>query len=332
MKIFAVLFLAILFASCNEYETNKNSSVREYAINSKSFIELKKEVNYTNRFKLIKIGEERILFNLSKSGTILMFNLEKGTVEKVETNIVNTDFDGVRYESDNCQFVYQNILFNFDYKTKSLDSIVKVPLKKNEFIIHNLYSENVFKYNSYYYLQFGNENGYNRLSEFGLQFFNKDTSFKFIETPNELKHGYIHYNDMCVDNIGDTFYYTYATSPLLHRINLKTKKDTSTTLKNSKFIAFDTTKVKDMKYIYDYTFETTYNVKLLCTNSNVYIIQRFQKKNKPNFKLFQYDQDLKLKSEFIINHTVDPNFIYLVDNKLVFISFKDKKIYEYEVD
>lgn len=331
MRFIAILSSIFLLSSCIEKNNKDKLAFKEYSINTNSFIELKKEINYTNRFNFLKIEGDRMLFNLSKSGILLIFNLNKGTVEKIETNITGTEFDAVRYERTNFQFINNNMLYNFNYKNKSIDTIVNVPFKQSEFIIHNLYSENIFKYNPYYYIQYGDENGYNRLSKFGLLFFNKDSSFKLIETPTELKQNYIHYNDMCVDNIDNTLYYTYATTSLIHKINLTTKKDTSTSL-NSQFISFDTTKLNDMKYIYDYTYETTYNVKLLCTRKNVYIIQRFQKNNNTNFKMYKYDKDLNLKSESILSHTVDPNFIFLIDNKLNFISFKDKKIYEYEVD
>ncbi|TXH58868.1 MAG: hypothetical protein E6Q89_02825 [Bacteroidia bacterium] len=332
MKYLTILASLLLFISCSENDINKNYKLKEYQINTKAIIELKNEINYSNRFELKKIGDDRILFNLSKSGNILMFNLEKGTVTKIETNIINKDVDAVKYESDNCQFIYNNILYNFNYQNKSIDSILKVPFTSKEFIIHNLYSENLFKYNSFYYLQYGNENSYNRIADYGLLFFNKDSSFKFIKSPDELKKYYIHYNDMCVDNIDSIFYYTYATTPFLHKVNLITQTDTSTILKDSYFIPFDTTKMTDMRYIYDYTNETTYNVKLLCSKSNIYIIQRYLKNNTTNFKLYQYDKNLNLVSEFIINHTVDPNYIFLENNKLNFISLKDKKIYEYEVD
>lgn len=331
MKPIAILSSLILFFSCAEKSNNDKLAVKEYSINPNSFIELKKEINYTNRFEFIIVNGQRMLFNLSKTGTILIFNLDKGTVKKIEANIAGTEFDAVRYELNNCQFINQNILYNFNYKSKSLDTIANVPFDKNEFIIHNLYSQNIFKNHPYYYIQYGDENGYNRLSKFGLLFFNKDTNFRFIKTPVELKQNYIHYNDMCVDNIDNTYFYTYATTSLLHKINIATKRDTFSSL-NSKFVLFDTTKLNDMKYIYDYTYATTYNVKLLCSKKNVYVVQRFQKNNNTNFKLYQYDKDLNIKAEFVLRHSVDPNFIFLVGNKLDFISFKDKKIYEYEVD
>ncbi|HMN26345.1 MAG TPA: hypothetical protein PKE38_17695 [Ignavibacteriaceae bacterium] len=85
-----------------------------------------------------------------------------------------------------------------------------------------------------------------------------------------------------------------------------------------------------MKYIYDYTYQTTYNVKLLCSKNNIYLVQRTQIKEQPIFKIYRYTKDLQLISDFTLNHTVDPNFIFFLNEKLIFISLKDKKIYEYQ--
>ena len=330
MKKELILGLLVIFcAACNQ-EKNKNYSLQEHTIDIKPFIDLKKELDYTNRFALKIVGNERVLLNFSKAKKLLLFYLDKGTFATIPTNFQTTEIDAIKYNIANSDLIINKVLYQFNYANKSLDSIQPLPLSKNEFIIHNLYSENLFKYDDFYFIQLGDETGYNRLAKYGILFFNKDTNFNFVKTPLELQQEYIHYNDMCIDNIDDYFYYTYATTPFIHRANLKTQKDTSVQIPGSIYTHFDTTKLKDMKYIYDYTYQTTYNVKLLCSKNNIYLVQRTQIKEQPIFKVYRYTKDLQLISDFTLNHTVDPNFIFFLNEKLIFISLKDKKIYEYQ--
>jgi hypothetical protein len=315
--------------SCSRQE-KESYSINEIYINIKPFIDLKKEIDYTNRFALKNIAGERVLINLSKSKKLLLFYLDKGIVKTIETNLQGKEIDAIKYNAEDCDLIIDKILCKFNYKKKSLDSIQQVPFSVNEFIIHNLYSENLYKYNDLYYLQVGNENSYNRLSTYALLAFNKATSFKFIKTPRGLQKEYIHYNDICVDNIYDNFYYTYATYHQIHQANIKNRRDTSIPIPGSTFISFDTTKFHDMKYIYDYTYQTTYNVKLLASKNSVYLIQRHQKNKNFVFKIYHFNNDLQFISDFTVKHSVDPNFIFFLNEKLIFISLKDKKIYEYQ--
>lgn len=322
-----VLILVLLFSCKNNKESN--FTILEYSINTDKILEFKKDLDYTNRFGLKIINKKKVLINLSKKKNFLLFNLNDSSVQEVQTKLQDYDIDAVKYDTDNSNVIIKNNLYKFSYLNKTFDSIRNIQLDKNEFIIHNLYCETLFKFKDFYFLQYGDENKYNRLDDKALLFFNKDSSFKEINTPKELKHGYIHYNDICIDAVDNNLYYTYATIPTIYKYDIANKIENSSKIENSNYILFDTTKLTDMKYIYDYSYETTYNIKLLSDNTRVFLIQRYQKDKINYYNLIVFDKDLKLISKSKISHTVDPNFIFLADNKLNFLTIKDKKIYEY---
>lgn len=328
-----ILFLLsiIVFSSCSEQD-RPTFPINEFPINTQAIVDHKNEISYTNRFALREQGNDYILINMTKTGAILLFNLNKGTVKRIEVPTELSEVDAVSYEIDSCQFVVGDTLYNLNYADTSIDTLLNLPYSAQNFIVHNLYAENLLKYKNLYYVQLGDESGHNRLAQEGLVFFNRDTSFNFISTPTEMRQNYIHYNEMCIDNIGESFYYIYATTPYLHRADLNKNQDTAVALGASGFISFDTTRLTDMRYIYDYTHETTYNVKLLCSDKHIYLIQRIQMNGKARFILFTYNKDLILESKMDIRHTVDPNFIFFSGRKLIFISLIDKKLFAYEVD
>jgi hypothetical protein len=305
--------------------------INETSVNTSKLVLFDKELDYQNRFALKIVNDNKVLFNLSKKKQFLLFDLIKGSVDTISTNLNDVQIDAVKYNSTNSVIAIKNNFFWFDYSKKKLELLGEIKMDKDDFIIHNLYSEAMYQNNNFYFLQCGNANTYNRLSENAFLFFNKDTSFKAIPTASETKENYIHYNDICIDFLENDYYYSYATIPKIYKYDAVKGRVESSSIESSGYLNFDTTKLTDVKYIFDYTTATTYNVKLLTVGSKIVLVQRSRKNEEYYYSLFIFDKTLKLLSKSKIEHNVDVNFIFSCDNKLIFLTTKDKKMYEYTI-
>lgn len=328
-----LLFILIVFSSCITKNPRITFKVREKKINFRSLISLKNDISYPNRFGLKEIDGNIYLINLSKSNDLIFFNLMDGSARQIHTELNAKVIDAIMYDDTYCEVIINHILYRIDYLSGNLKAIMEVPLKPTEYIIENIYSQTLFNFKKYHYLQYGVDNKFNWIDSFALRMFNKDTSFNFIFTPPVFKKKYIHYSEISVANIKDTFYYTYSTIPVLYRKVFNSQSCSTSPIPGKGYLDFDTTKSTNVLYITDYSKYTTYNIRLFPLGGRIFIVQRSYKKDKDFiYKLIGFDRNLNLLSESIIQHPVDPNFIFVINGKLIFLVTQERKLYEYEID
>jgi hypothetical protein len=330
MKYCIILLLLCSIYGCKQ-ATSVTVHVKETTITTSHLIRYKKEINNLYRFSLKKVNGAYLLYNLSKKGDILVFDLNNGSVRTIPTPFPSPDSYAIKYDYDFCHFVNGNVLYRFDYSTHAVDSLTKLPLTQRDFIISNIYKESLHSFGEYFFVQYGTEGMANNLSEESLLFFNRDTSFRSLRTPKELMGRYIHYTDICIDSLKDDLFYVFATSPQIYKTNFVDGRDSSALVGKEEFIFYDTTRLTDMKYLVDYTFETAYNLALHCIGGYVCVVRRTGKKRGDHKVLYVFTPDLKPALTYTLPHDVDPNFIFSIGERLVFLSSKDKMIYEYEI-
>lgn len=325
------MFLIILLISCHNDFKKKDYAVNIFNIKSNDIRKLQKKLSYPNGFELKKINNRYTLINLSKDNKILFFNLNSGSSESFSFRELKdlSTIDAVRYDTNSITIIAGGILFHKDFNDSAEDYFCKTPLGADEYIIHNVYSPNLRKFNDYYFIQYGENNTYNYIDTTCLIFFNcKDFTKKFYYPKNYFTH-YIQYTDLCIDNRLNDFFYIPTTGDTLFKANFETNAESKVALHQSGYLLFDTTRLRDMKYISDYTEQTTYNIKLLCSNKYLFLIQQYYNNNAPKFRMFVFNYNLELVESFNIDHNVEKSFIFFLEPYLLFVDIKENRLYEY---
>ncbi len=326
-----VIFLCLFSCKYSVYTENKLFKITEKPINTSGIIEYKKNIDYSNRFGYVAIGANQYLTNITKDQHLIMCNLADG---KVITHELNVDLPSSRieatyYDNDALYFIKKKSIFRFNYEKKTTDSLFEIPLSGSEFIIHNMYATALFKYKDKFYVQYGNASMYNRIDTSSVLIFDRLNSEKKFIYPFHFSQYYVHYNDICISRNHDTFYYTFATYPEIYRATKDERYYKSVLFDSVGFLKYDTSRMTDMKYIYDYTMATVYNIKLLAASKYIFLIQRIPHSNIGNFKLIVFNHNLDIIYNKKITHPIDANFIFLEGEDLVFLSLKEKKSYNY---
>lgn len=330
MRLLFALALIIIYISCKQPKESIYS-IQTSNINSSNLRKLQKKLSYPNGFDLKKINGDYILINLAKDNSVLFFNLNTGNLKRIVLNDLSglEIVDAVNYDTNSISLISNGIMFYENFANPSKNYSFKIPFNQNEYIIHNVYSPNLKRFENYYYVQYGKDNAYNYVDTNCIVFFNKATSIKKFNYPKDYFTHYIQYTDLCLTHFDNDFFYIPTTGDTIFKVNYYTNAERKIALHQKGYIAFDTTKLRDMKYISDYTEQTTYNIKLLCSDKYLFLIQQYYENKKDKFKLLILDHNLNLIQNLNISHEIQRNFIFSLNNKLVFIDAKTNKLYEY---
>lgn len=331
------LLAAVLLFACS-CKNNKDTLVKvtKDEIRPDKLIANKGSIDYGNRIGLFDRNGKILLLNISKKGTLDIYDLASDEYKSIslQGQIPAESVTSVCYGPDTTYLVAGNSLFSISTVTGQTDSLYQLPLSENEFVISNLYNPSLKKNSSVFYIQYGLNDAYNYIDSSVYLFFNKDTQIRKIKYPDSYRHHYVHYTEVASDISNDTLYYIGSTDNHLAGVSLKTGNSILHSLAPEGYLIFDTTRMKDMKYIYDYTYETKYNMRLFVSDKYVFLLQRTpgkKEKEKGIFYLLTFDKKLDLVKSIKIDHPVDPHLVFKMDDKMVFISIKDKKKYSYEI-
>lgn len=328
--ILILIILATTLLNCKN--NNDIWEISNILIDENVIINHQKEFNYTNRVKLLKYENEYHLLNLGKNNYFVNLNLTTGQFKRTKLNISN-EILAVNYEANTLSVLTSDSLLIFD--SKGNRESYKSPLKKHQFVIHPMYCETLHKYNDLFYIQLGNvNNSLNYTDDSLLLFFNKDTTFRKFDYPSNYHTNYQHYSEVCLGNgkSGDFFYIP----TLLNRIskrNLNKYIAINSDISKKGFLKFDTTKMKDVLYIHNFTKNTKYNLRLLVNDDYIFLVQRdnIDKNNNYNLNCIVYDYSLKKISEIVIKDDVDLNMIGIDHENILFLNPVQSKILSWSI-
>jgi hypothetical protein len=340
IKKIYIIILVVLGASCS-VKNSKRFIFSLENINTDGILSHKKQLNYANRFQLIISGKNQTLVNLSKSNSLQCFDLQTGSYREMQITTLTGqgEPDAIYYGDKSMEMLFEGNMIRYSYETMKTDTMFQIHLSPEEFVIHNMYAPSIQKHQRKYLLQYGNATRYNRVDSYALIAADGKTQERLINYPEEFGRSYIHYNDICTAFYENMAFYCFATIPAVYKKDLISDKKSRTGIENEGFLQYDTTRLNDMKYVYDYTYKTKYNVKLFVTDNYLLLIQKERSTNnnyspgkspRLKYKLTVLDHKLKILESHNISHHVDPNFIFLQNQQLIFLSLSNKKKFVYD--
>ncbi len=328
---FLILVLFYCF-SCKEHKSlNLNLIFKTEKIRCKAFTNNRDNCDNFNCFQFIKNKDSFLLFNISTENELFKFDLIRDTLVKIKLPFSkSTESTTFKIINNKLICLYDGIFYCYDLYSNKFDTLNKISLDENSYLIMNLYSNCCnFINDSTFFVQIGKRNTYNFIDTSIFTFFTLSGKIhKICKYLDDFKFRYIHYLNYLAVFESDTIFTINALDNKLIKYFLDRPLDTAL-ISNKEIPVFDTTAWTDLSYIKKFS-ENDINTRLFLFPKYLILIRQEYISNKWMHYLYLFDRNLSLKSKSLIIHDVDPRFIFQKNDQLFFLNFYDSEIYEYQ--
>lgn len=277
----AQLIITLCLFSCNQSNNDEvlDIGVRVVDTDFNPLKDLQDSIDYQFRLNFETFGDTVKIFGVLKNGNPFVYNSHKPLKKYIACQLdhptnrhISLSTDAMIYFSEE-----NNSIASIDDSRMVNETLFEEVLDQNEYIIGPLYSQNAFRFvsDSLIFVQVGTINeSINLISDNLFKVFSSDSIYYCVKPPDVLLENYYHYNDVDVVFHDSFIYLTFPTLDHLFKYELSGDLIGKTSIPGN-YVSFDFEKVTNPLYIHDYTYETSYNLKLLELGDNkIGLVQR----------------------------------------------------------
>ncbi|NOT37063.1 MAG: hypothetical protein HOP11_06775, partial [Saprospiraceae bacterium] len=308
IKSFKLLFLSVVLynISCKENKSlNQNLEFNTESLRSKAFISNQDNCDNFNCFQFVKNSDSFLLYNISLDNELLKFDLIQDTLVKIKLPFSKSN-ESTTFKIINNKLICLNngIFYCYDLNSSKLDTLNKISLDKESYLIMNLYSNCCnFINDSTFFVQLGKKNTYNFIDTSIFTFFTTSgKTYKLCKYLDEFNLRYIHYLNYLAVSDGDTIININALDNKLIKNYLDEPLDT-VLISDKELPVFDTTSMTDLSYIKKFS-ENDINSRLFLFPKSIILIRQEFTSNKWIHYLYLFDRNLSLRTKSVIGHDV----------------------------
>ena len=208
---------------------------------------------------------KRTLIHL-KDGTPFLYNSKNAEISFFNNTLSYSRYSFVASCNGNLLFYSEkrNAIVAVDANEGEKEVVFENVLEEGEHIIGTLYSQRGIRCmdESKIALQIGERNeSVNFLRDSLFKIFSTDSVYYFLKTPEEMNSLYNHYKDASVVFSDDFTFLVFPTLNILYKYGLSGDLLDGEPIPGN-YLQFELDKAADPLYIHDYTYETTYNIRL----------------------------------------------------------------------
>lgn len=333
----AFLCTLLFNSSCNKKESNDFISTHIKKINTKDILDClsqnKKEI-ISEEFYFDK---QSFMYSIITKSKYYSFDLTNNTSKSynLPNNININNASIIKNKKDYFLFFENNSIIKYDFSKNSIDTLHTKILKNDEFIINTFYRKNLILNEDTLMINYGKKKGISYIDNYSLKLITNKNITSLLKYPDYFHTNYIHYNGLIEVKHKENFFYTYQTSTYISKFNSKTKEYKEVKLNNyEEYPLFDTLKMKDMLYIYNYTYQTSQNQNIFYSNDKIILLVQkpFKNDNEVQWEnyLYLYSTDLDFINKFKIKEKINIKNLICINGIIYYLDVKNNNLLSYE--